>query len=63
MEEPSSIIQSLANSAIQEVPTIDEFAAVRISKALEKASKPLTIQGMIDYAKDNGALGLRHTLS
>ena len=46
----------LANSAIQEVPTIDEFAAVRISKALEKASKPLTIQGMIDYAKDNGAL-------
>src|SRR4030095_2564029 len=41
----------LANSTIQEVPTLDEFATVRISKVLEKAGKPLTIQGMLDYAK------------
>jgi 2-oxoglutarate/2-oxoacid ferredoxin oxidoreductase subunit alpha len=46
----------LANSTIQEVPTLDEFATVRVSKVLEKAGKPLTIQGMLDYAKDNGAL-------
>jgi 2-oxoglutarate ferredoxin oxidoreductase subunit alpha len=46
----------LVNTTIQEVPTIDEFAARRISRLLEKAGKPLTIQGMLDYAKDNGAL-------
>jgi 2-oxoglutarate/2-oxoacid ferredoxin oxidoreductase subunit alpha len=46
----------LVNTTIQEVPTIEEFAAGRITKLLEKAGKPLTIQGMLDYAKDNGAL-------
>jgi 2-oxoglutarate ferredoxin oxidoreductase subunit alpha len=46
----------LANTTIQEVTTIDEFAARRISRLLEKAGKPLTIKGMVDYAKDNGAL-------
>src|SRR5919202_1840438 len=42
----------LVNTTIQEVPTIDEFAAERISKLLEKAGKPLNIQGMLDYAND-----------
>ena len=46
----------LANTTIQEVPTIEELAVERISKFLKKAGKPLTIQGMLDYAKDNGAL-------
>ena len=46
----------LVNTTLQEVPTIEEFAAGRITKLLEKAGKPLTIQGMLDYAKDNGAL-------
>jgi 2-oxoglutarate/2-oxoacid ferredoxin oxidoreductase subunit alpha len=46
----------LVNTTLQEVPTIEEFAARRITKLLEKAGKPLTIQGMLDYAKDNGAL-------
>src|SRR5215217_2775587 len=46
----------LVNTAIHDVPTIDEIASERISGILEKAGKPLTIQGMLDYAKDNGAL-------
>src|SRR5919106_2262468 len=46
----------LVNTAIHDVPTIDETASQRISRILEKAGKPLTIQGMLDYAKDNGAL-------
>src|SRR5919107_119131 len=46
----------LVNTTIQDVPTIDEIASERISGILEKAGKPLTIQGMLDYAKDNGAL-------
>jgi 2-oxoglutarate/2-oxoacid ferredoxin oxidoreductase subunit alpha len=46
----------LVNTTLQEVPSIEEFAARRITKLLEKAGKPLTIQGMLDYAKDNGAL-------
>src|SRR5919106_749587 len=46
----------LVNTAIHDVPTIDETASERISRILEKAGKPLTIQGMLDYAKDNGAL-------
>ncbi|HET6800430.1 MAG TPA: 2-oxoacid:acceptor oxidoreductase family protein, partial [Nitrososphaeraceae archaeon] len=45
----------LVNTTIQDVPTIDEIASERISTMLEKAGKPLTIQGMLDYAKDNGA--------
>jgi 2-oxoglutarate/2-oxoacid ferredoxin oxidoreductase subunit alpha len=46
----------LVNTTLQEVPSIEEFAARRITELLEKAGKPLTIQGMLDYAKDNGAL-------
>jgi 2-oxoglutarate ferredoxin oxidoreductase subunit alpha len=46
----------LVNTTIQEVPTIDEFAAERISKLLEKAGKPLNIQGMLDYANDKGVV-------
>src|ERR687895_1176803 len=45
----------LVNTNIQDVPTIDEIASERISTLLEKVGKPLTIQGMLDYAKDNGA--------
>ena len=43
-----------ANTTIQEVRTIDEEASKRIIDLLEKNNKPLTVQGMLAYAKDNG---------
>jgi 2-oxoglutarate ferredoxin oxidoreductase subunit alpha len=43
-----------ANTTIQEVRTIDEGASKRIIDLLEKNSKPLTVLGMLEYAKDNG---------
>jgi len=43
-----------ANTTIQEVRTIDEEASKRIIDLLEKNSKPLTVQGMLAYAEDNG---------
>ena len=46
----------LVNTTIQEVPTIDDHASVRITSMLEEANKPLTVQGMLDYAKDNGTI-------
>jgi 2-oxoglutarate/2-oxoacid ferredoxin oxidoreductase subunit alpha len=44
-----------ANTSIQEVPTLDDYACARITRILEEVHKPLTIQGMVDYAKDKGA--------
>jgi 2-oxoglutarate ferredoxin oxidoreductase subunit alpha len=44
-----------ANTTIQEVPTLDDYACARITRILEEVHKPLTIQGMVDYAKDKGA--------
>ena len=46
----------LVNTSIQEVPSIDDHASKRIIGMLEKAGKPLTVQGMLDYAKDNGTM-------
>jgi 2-oxoglutarate/2-oxoacid ferredoxin oxidoreductase subunit alpha len=43
-----------ANTSIQEVPTLDDFACARITRILEEVHKPLTVQGMVDYAKDKG---------
>lgn len=48
--------QDLVNTTIQEVPTIDDQALKKITNMLEKANKSLTVQGMLDYAKDNGAI-------
>ena len=45
----------LANISIQEVPTLDDYACARITRILEEVHKPLTVQGMVDYAKDNGS--------
>src|SRR5919202_693103 len=42
------------NTTLQEVRTIDEQASKRIIELLEKNDKPLTVQGMLTYAKDNG---------
>jgi 2-oxoglutarate ferredoxin oxidoreductase subunit alpha len=44
-----------ANTSIQEVPTLDDYACARITRILEEVHKPLTVQGMVDYAKDNGS--------
>src|SRR5918992_72878 len=44
----------LVNTNINEVPTIDEYAAERIAKMLEKSGKDFTIQGMLNYAQDRG---------
>jgi 2-oxoglutarate ferredoxin oxidoreductase subunit alpha len=43
-----------ANTAIQEVRTIDEEASKRIIDLLENNNKPWTVQGMLAYAKANG---------
>jgi len=48
--------QDLVNITIQEVPTLDDQASKKITTMLEKANKPLTVQGMLDYAKDNGTV-------
>jgi 2-oxoglutarate ferredoxin oxidoreductase subunit alpha len=46
----------LIDVSIQEVQTIDDLAAKRISILLEKSGNVLTIQGMLDYAKDKEIL-------
>jgi 2-oxoglutarate/2-oxoacid ferredoxin oxidoreductase subunit alpha len=43
-----------ANTSIQEVPTLDDYACARITRLLEEVHKPLTVQGMVDYAKHKG---------
>ena len=48
--------QDLVNTTIQEVPTIDDQALKKITNMLKEANKSLTVQGMLDYAKDNGAI-------
>jgi 2-oxoglutarate ferredoxin oxidoreductase subunit alpha len=45
-----------AKTTIQEVPTLDDYACVRITRMLEEAHKPVTVQGMVDYAKDKGTI-------
>lgn len=45
-----------ANTSIQEVQAMDDYASGKITRILEEAHKPLTVQGMVDLAKDNGAM-------
>jgi 2-oxoglutarate ferredoxin oxidoreductase subunit alpha len=47
---------TLAQTTVQEVHSIDYHASERIAKMLQAHSKPVTVQGMLDYAKDNGAI-------
>ena len=46
----------LVNTNIRDVPTIDEPAGARIAHMLERTDKEFTVQGMLDYAKENGVL-------
>ena len=46
----------LVHTNIRDVPTIDEPAAARIAHMLERTDKEFTVQGMLDYAKENGVL-------
>ncbi len=45
----------LSGTTLQEVPTIDEPAAERITDTLEKGGSPITVNGMLDFAKNKGA--------
>ena len=47
---------TLTQTTVQEVHSIDYHASERIAKMLQAHSKPVTVQGMLDYAKDNGAI-------
>jgi 2-oxoglutarate ferredoxin oxidoreductase subunit alpha len=47
---------TLTQTTVQEVHSIDYHASERIAKMLQAHSKPVTVQGMLDYAKDNGAV-------
>jgi 2-oxoglutarate/2-oxoacid ferredoxin oxidoreductase subunit alpha len=47
---------TLTQMTVQEVHSIDYHASERIAKMLQAHSKPVTVQGMLDYAKDNGAI-------
>ena len=42
----------LVETNLHEVPTIDEYAVERISTMLESSGKPLSVRGMLEYAKD-----------
>ena len=42
---------ALVNTTIQEVHTLDDNAADRITTMLEKNNKPSTVQGMLEYAE------------
>ncbi len=46
----------VANALLAEVPTVDDPAAVRITKTLEKAGLALSIQGALDHAKNRGVI-------
>jgi 2-oxoglutarate ferredoxin oxidoreductase subunit alpha len=45
----------LAAKNIGEVPTLDDAFRVRLVNLLEKNGKSLTVQGVLDYASENGA--------
>jgi 2-oxoglutarate/2-oxoacid ferredoxin oxidoreductase subunit alpha len=47
---------TLTQTTVQEVHSIDYHASERIAKMLQAHSKPVTVQGMLDYAKDKGAI-------
>jgi 2-oxoglutarate/2-oxoacid ferredoxin oxidoreductase subunit alpha len=47
---------SLVNISVNEVPTIDDQSAIRISDILNAAKYPTTVQGILDLAKSNGCV-------
>ena len=46
----------IINTSLDEVPTVDDPAAVRIKKVLEKAGLGFTVQDALEYAKRRGAI-------
>lgn len=46
----------IANTLLSEVPTVDDHAAARIKKALEKAGLGLTVQDALEHAKRRGVI-------
>ncbi len=46
----------VVNTLLSEVPTVDDPAAVRIRKTLEKTGLALSVQGALDHAKRRGVI-------
>jgi 2-oxoglutarate/2-oxoacid ferredoxin oxidoreductase subunit alpha len=46
----------IVNTLLDEVPTVDDPAAARIKKALQKAGLGFTVQDALDHAKRRGAI-------
>lgn len=46
----------VVNTLLSEVPTVDDPAAARIRKTLEKAGLELSVQGALEHAKKRGGL-------
>lgn len=46
----------VVNTLLSEVPTVDDPAAARIKKTLEKAGLGLSVQGALDHAKRRGVI-------
>lgn len=45
----------LAEKEVKDVPTLDDAFRDRLISLLEKHGKPLTVQGILDYASEDGA--------
>jgi 2-oxoglutarate/2-oxoacid ferredoxin oxidoreductase subunit alpha len=54
VKEGGAIIydSDLAETTLREVPTIDEYAARRISSMLESSGKAISVRGMLDLAQE-----------
>ena len=54
VKEGGAIIydSDLAETTLREVPTIDEYAARRISSILESSGKAISVRGMLDQAQE-----------
>lgn len=54
VKEGGAIIydSDLAETTLREVPTIDEYAARRISSILESSGKAISVRGMLDVAQE-----------
>jgi len=54
VKEGGAIIydSDLAETTLREVPTIDEYAARRISSTLESSGKAISVRGMLDLAQE-----------
>jgi 2-oxoglutarate ferredoxin oxidoreductase subunit alpha len=44
----------LVDTKIEEVPTLDDSAKDRLVNLLDKNQKAITVQGILEYASDNG---------